>query len=188
MVETHVLPLPSYTLSLNQCYGDSWCSLAMEESFYFCFRVWVSVCVWDCVPNIQGMFGRDPRALPPLVAADLSPLSLLFYFIFSLFLFCFSSSWFGSWSIYGLGFLMVIRIRWFFIWVWKVGFTYGHFRSMGIFWFGVCLKMGLIWCFCWFMHMNLCVCLVIWDVWGFQVLEFIWLYVYVCVLWYGATV
>ena len=110
MVETHVLPLPSCTLSLNQCYGDSWCSLATEESFYFCFWVWVSVCVWDCVPNIQGMFGRDPRASPPLVAADLSPLSLLFYFIFSLFLFCFGSSWFGSWSSYGLSFLMMIRI------------------------------------------------------------------------------
>ena len=133
MVETHVLPLPSCTLSLNQCYGDSWCSLATEESFYFCFWVWVSVCVWDCVPNIQGMFGRDPRASPPLVAADLSPLSLLFYFIFSLFLFCFGSSWFGSWSSYGLSFLMMIRIWWFFIWVWKVGFMYCHLQICGYF-------------------------------------------------------
>ena len=86
MVETHVLPLPSCTLSLNQCYGDSWCSLAMEESFYFCFWVWVSVCVWDCVPNIQGMFGRDPRAPPPLVPSTF----LLFLCYFILFFLYFS--------------------------------------------------------------------------------------------------
>ena len=62
------------------------CSLAMEESFYFCFWVWVSVCVWDCVPNIQGMFGRDPRALPPLVPSTF----LLFLCYFILFFLYFS--------------------------------------------------------------------------------------------------
>ena len=37
MAETHSLPLPSCTLYLNQCHGDSWYSSAMEENFSFVF-------------------------------------------------------------------------------------------------------------------------------------------------------
>ena len=61
-------------------------------------------------------------------------------------------------------------------------------RVVGIFWFRVCLKMVLIGDFV-SVCIWICAWLVIWDdFWGFQVLEFVWLCVYVCDLWDGVSV
>jgi len=79
-------------------FGSSFLGLVL------CFQVWVFACVWVCVPNVKGTLGKDSRApTPPLVAADLYPLSLFYFFVFILF---------------------ISLLVWFF-----VGLGLGHFRD-----------------------------------------------------------
>ena len=84
--------------------------LSHGREFLFLFLgLGLCLCLGLCAKHPRNVWQR-PTSSATIGSSDLSPLSLLFYFIFSLFLFCFGSSWFGSWSIYGLSFLMMIRI------------------------------------------------------------------------------
>ena len=106
--------------------------LSHGREFFFCFWVWASVCVWVCVPNVKGKFGRDPRAPPPpLVVTDLSPLSLFYYIFFLSLLFWFLLVWvFVSLRIefsYGDNDMVI------FYWGLKCGFRYSHLQICGYF-------------------------------------------------------
>ena len=155
-----------------------WCSSAMEErdafvflfgfGFEFEFR-FVCQTSKECLSKTHNLCNHHRQwitlEIPPL-ATDLSPPPLLVRVLVGLGI-CFSlgDKGFGDFLFgferWGLG--MVIC------------------ESVGIFCFGFCLKIVLIWCFCW--HMNgygyvymLC------DQGFLGILGFIWLSVYVCII------
>ena len=147
------------------------------------------LCLGLCV-KCQGNIWQDPRAPPPPSATPTSvAINLYPFFFLSLSLsFGLVLCLFGFWSIYGLGFLMWYKDLVIFYLGLKWGLGMIICRFVGTFWFRVCLKMVLIGDFV-SVCIWICVWLVIWDdFWGFQVLEFVWLSVYVCVLWDGASV
>ena len=124
-------------LSLNQCHGDSWFLSRGREFFISISGFGFLFVFWVYIPNIKGMFGKDPRTLPPLVVVNLSPLSLFFFFFF---LFCFGFCWFGSWLVQGLGFLMVMGLVIFYlglkggvqVWLFADLWSYGCFLIWGL--------------------------------------------------------
>ena len=150
-----------------------WCQMCLG----LCFWVWISIygfrslflglglclCLGLCVKR-QGNVWQTPTNSATTIddATTGGHWSLSSFFVLVFFFFFFSSLslslffffffffffWFGSWSIYGLGFLMWYLDLVIFYLGLKGGLGMAICRFVGIFWLRVCLKMALIWWFC----------------------------------------
>ena len=136
MAKTRVLQLASCTLfesvPWRQLVPQPW-----KRVFYFCFWVWVFVCVWGLYPKCQGNVGQRPTSSPTTSGRrSFSSFFVLFFFFSLLF-------WFLLvWVLVNLG----------------IGFSYGD-KGLVIFYFG--LKGGIqVWLFA---NLWSCGCFLIWG-------------------------